>query len=49
MTCLVTSAWPSWGHWDRKLAFNVSLEAKEGYGPFWWVEGSGEVLNKRER
>lgn len=40
---------PSWGHWDRRLAFDVSLEAKEGYGPFWWVERTWEVLNKRER
>lgn len=24
------------------------LEARERYGPFWWIEGSWEVLNKRE-
>lgn len=48
-TCLASSAWLSWGRWDRRLVFNdVSLEARERYDPFWWIEGSWEVLNKRE-
>lgn len=39
VTCPGNSAWPSWGHWDKRLAFNV-LEAPSSWG--WGVLGGSE-------